>query len=116
MDSLLKKALDFSNYKQSLAIQKRTLSEKLDSKLTFGFNGGIFKIDRNLIVFVNFLISEGRSENVILLDANNNTVMVENLNSFKEEILDRYFSALNEHHEEYEKIKKSRTIEALIDL
>ena len=116
MDSLLKKALDFSNYKQSLAIQKKVLSEKLDAKLTFGFNSGIFKIDRNLIVFVDFLIKEGRTENVVFLDVNNNTVLVENLSEFKNEILDRYFSALNDHHQECERIRKSRTIEALVDL
>lgn len=116
MDSLLKNALDFSNYKQSLAIQKKTLNEKLDSQLTFGHNSGIFKIDRNLIVFVNFLVSEGRTENVVMLDFYNNPIMVENLVAFKDEILDRYFSTLLDHYQEHERIRKSRAIETLVDL
>lgn len=116
MDSLLKTALDFSNYKQSLAIQKKTLNEKLDSQLTFGHNGGIFKIDRNLMVFIDFLVKDGRIENVILLDFYNNPILVRDLVSFKDEIFDRYFSTLFEHHKEHEKIKKSRSIESLVDL
>jgi hypothetical protein len=38
------------------------------------------------------------------------------LNAFKDEILDRYFSATYEYLEEYQKIKSSRTVEKLLDL
>lgn len=116
MDEFLQKALEFSNYNQSLSIQKKVLTEKFESKITFGYGGGIFKIDRNLICFVKFLIDEGRTDNVVLLDSNDNPVMVSNLVDFKEQILDRYFSAVNEKYAEFEKIKKSRTIESLVDL
>lgn len=116
MNEMLKKALEFSNYKQSLAIQRKTLKEKLDARLTYGHSGGLFKIDRTLICFVNFLVGEGRTTDVVLMDSNDNPVLIEDLESFKTEILDRYFTAVNESHIEFEKIKKSRTVEALIDL
>jgi hypothetical protein len=116
MDDLLKKALDFSNYRQTLQIQKRTLKEKIDSQLTYGHNGGIFKIDRTLITFVQMLVDQGRTENIPLLDLNENPIMISDLNQFRDDILDRYFTALYDYHEKYESLRKSRTVEKLVDL
>jgi hypothetical protein len=116
MEALLTNALDFSNYKQTLAIQRKTLKERIDGKLTFGYNGGIFKINQTLIAFVQFLISQERTVRVPIIDANENPILIEDLVSFKDEILDRYFTATYEYYEEYEKIKKSRSVEALVDL
>ena len=42
MDDRLQKALDFSKYRQTLAIQRKLLKEKLEAKLTYGYAGGIF--------------------------------------------------------------------------
>jgi hypothetical protein len=116
MDDILKKALDFSNYNQTLNIQRRTIREKLDAKLTYGSSGGIFKIDNSLLVFVQLLIDKGRVENVPLLDLNNTPVLIKNLIEFRDDIFDRYFSATLDYYHEYDKIKKSRTIEKLVDL
>jgi hypothetical protein len=116
MDDILTKALEFSNYNQTLNIQKKTIREKLDLRLSYGSNGGLFKIDRSLIVFVEMLIDKGRIDNVPLIDANNNPILIKDLLKFRDEIFDRYFSATLEYLEEYEKIKKSRTVEKLVDL
>lgn len=116
MDERLSKALDFANYRQTLAIQRKNLKEKIDAKLTYGHNGGIFKINMALITFVQMLLDQGRNENVPLIDANENPVSIPNLTKFKDEILDRYFTATYEYLEEYEKIKSSRSVEKLLDL
>lgn len=116
MQEQLKKALEFSNYKQTFAIQRKVLKEKNDAKLTFGYNGGLFKIDRNLLVFVEMLINKGRSSNIVLIDDNQNPILVEDLHKFHIEIFDRYFSATYEYFEEYQKLKKSRSVEKLIEL
>lgn len=116
MDEQLKQALDFANYRQTFSIQKRTLKEKIEAKLTYGYNGGIFKIDRILIVFVQMLIDQGRTQGVPLLDANDNPIMVEDLSIFKDEIVDRYFTATLEYYEQHESLKKSRSVEKLLDL
>jgi hypothetical protein len=52
MHEQLKQALEFANYQQTFSIQRRTLKEKIEAKLTYGYNGGFFKIDRNLLTFV----------------------------------------------------------------
>lgn len=116
MQEQLKKALEFSNYKQSFAIQRKVLKEQSDAKLTLGFNSGLFKIDRNLLVFVEMLINKGRSTDIVLLDENQNPILVEDLHKFHSEIFDRYFSVTYEYFEEYQKLKKSRSVEKLIDL
>lgn len=116
MQEQLKQALDFANYRQTLSIQRRILKEKIDSKLTYGHAGGLFKIDRTLISFVNMLIVQGRTSGVPLIDSNENPILIENLESFRDEIMDRYFSATQEYYEEYQKIKKSRSVEKLVDL
>jgi len=116
LDDKLKSALAFSNYRQTLATQRRLLKEKLEARLTYGFNGGIFKIDQNLLTFVDFFIKNGRTESIPLIDANGNPIMVHDLEKFKDEILDRYFSATNEYIDSFDKLKKSRTIEKLLDL
>jgi hypothetical protein len=116
MEDQLKKALDFSNYRQTFSIQRKTLKEKIDAKLTYGVNGGIFKIDRSLISFVQMLVDLGRSKDVPLLDINDNPIVIPDLELFRDEILDRYFVSTLEYFDEYEKIKKSRTVEKLLDL
>lgn len=116
MDEILQKALDFSNYNQTLNVQKKTLREKLDLRLTYGHAGGIFKIDRALISFVQLLIDKERIENVPLIDANNNPILIPDLGKFQDEIFDRYFSATFEYLNGYEKIKNSRSVEKLVDL
>jgi hypothetical protein len=116
MDERLKAALDFSNYRQTLAIQRKSLRERIEGKLTYGHSGGIFKIDRTLLAFVQMLIDQGRTENVPLIDQNENPILIPDLLKFRDEILDRYFSSTYEYHEEYEKIKSSRTVEKLLNI
>jgi len=116
MDERLKAALDFSNYRQTLAIQRKTLRERIEGKLTYGHSGVIFKIDRTLLAFVQMLIDQGRTENVPLIDQNENPILIPDLQQFRDEILDRYFSSTYEYYEEYEKIKSSRTVEKLLNI
>jgi hypothetical protein len=113
MQEQLEKALEFSNYRQTLSIRRKTLKEKINGQLTYGCNGGIFKIDRILLTFVQTLIDKGR-KTLILLDTNDNPILIENLEEFKDEIFDRYFTATNEYYEEYQNLKKSRSVEKLI--
>jgi hypothetical protein len=116
MDSPLKKALDFANYRQTFSIQRQTLKEKADAKLTYGIGGAIFKIDRPLITYVQMLVDQGRVNGVPLIDSNDNPTLIENLEEFRDEILDRYYTATLEYYEQYESLKKSRSVEKLLDL
>jgi hypothetical protein len=116
MKDILSKALDFSNYRQTLAIQRKILREKIDQELTYGFNGGIFKIDRSLLSFVQMLIDQNRVNDVPLLDINDVPIMIPDMQKFRDNILDRYFSSLYNYYEKDQEIRKSRTVEKLADL
>jgi hypothetical protein len=113
MDPRLQAALDFSNYQQTFSIQRKTLKEKIEAKLTYGFNGGLFRIDSNLLTFVEML-STKRSGGVVLMDVNDNPILIDNLMDFKDELFSRYFEATVEYYEKYQQLKKSRSVEKLI--
>jgi hypothetical protein len=116
MEEQLKSALDFANYRKTFSIQRKTLKEKIEAKLTYGFNGGIFKIDRELISFVQTVLNKQRITGVVLLDQNENPILVDDLQSFQDEILDRYFTSTLEYYDRYQELKKSRSVEKLVDL
>ena len=116
MDDRIQTALDFSKYRQTLAIQRKLLKEKLQARLTYGAEGGIFHIDKSLISFVQLCIDQGRVSNIPLIDSNENPVLINDLVQFRDEIFDRYFSASFQYMSEYDAIKKSRTVEKLVDL
>lgn len=116
MQEQLKEALEFSQYKQTLSIQRKILKEKIEAKLTFGYSSGIFKIDRTLISFVQMLIDQHRTNGVVLLDQNENPIFIDDLEKFRDEILDRYFTSTHEYYEQYQTLKKSRTVEKLLEI
>jgi hypothetical protein len=116
VDDQLKQALDFANYRQTFSIQRQTLKEKIEAKLTYGVSGGIFKIDKSLIAYVQMLVDQGRIEGVPLIDSNDNPILINNLEDFRDEILDRYYTTTLEYYEQYQALKKSRSVEKLLDL
>lgn len=116
MDKHLEKALEFSNFKQTFSIKQKTLREKIDAKLTYGIDGGLFKIDQSLLTFVHSLCEAGRSSEVVILDYNQNPILIKDLLSFKDEIFDRYFTSMNEYYVEFQELKKSRSVERLLDV
>lgn len=116
MDSRLEKALSFSNFNKTLNLKRTVLKENFDAKLTVAYNGGIFKAEREIITFVQMLIDQNRTQNIPLLDINDNPILVEDLEEFKNLLLDRYFEMLLAYYQEYQKIKRSRSVEKLVDL
>jgi hypothetical protein len=116
MQDQLKKALEFSNYRQTFSIQRKILKEKIAAKLTMGHNGGLFHVDRTLLTFLEMLLTKGRTSGVVLLDVNENPILVKDLTAFRDECFTRYFEATNEYFEQDQHLKKSRSVEKLLEL
>ena len=116
MDERLQNALTFSNHQSTLSTQRRILREKLDSQLAYGHGGGIFLINETLINFIQFLISQGRTSDIPILDSNRNPILISDVQSFLDDILGIYFSSVLDYYNENERIKKNRSVEKLIDL
>jgi hypothetical protein len=114
MDDRLQKALDYSKYRISLFNRKEDLKVKLNTMLTHACNGGIFKIDRELINFVELLQRQGR-DHVVLIDKNQNPIHITDISRFLDDIFSRYFEATNLYHSEYSKLKAARSVRSIYD-
>jgi len=115
MDERLQKALEFSNYRQTLNNQLHQLKVTAETHLTISLNGGHFTIDRVLISFVHMLV-QMEQERAVLLDNNQVPVEINNLEEFLEEITSKYFEVTNEYHANYERTRKSRKIQSILDI
>jgi len=108
MDEKLQRALDASNFRLNLLNLKENITLKVDTLSVFAINGGIFKINRELIAFTKLVLDSGKTS-VVLIDDNNNPIEITNIQSFYDAILDKYFQATNFYHAEYTKLKKMRS-------
>lgn len=114
MEDRLKKAIEFSNYRISLFNKKEEIKTKVKSMLTYGYNGGIFKIDPGLICFVKLILDQGK-DYAVLIDGNENPIEIPDLKTFYDTIFTKYFESNNHYHSEYEKLKKARTVSSIYD-
>ena len=107
VDERLAKAIDASNYRLTLNVQRENSKLKLKNHLLYSQNGGIFKITQDFISFI-FAVSQSKSSAVIL-DSNENPVKIDDLADFYENILEIYHEGMNDYLLEFEKFKKLRT-------
>ena len=115
MDERLQKALDHSNYMITLNNQKRLLKEQYQENLVYYFNGGQFTVTQQLISFCQSLVSMDQ-DSTILIDDNDLPIAVEDVSKFTNEILSKYFESSNSYLIEYNKLKKNRSVESIMDL
>ena len=107
VDERLAKALEASNYRLTLNVQRENSKLKLKNHLVYSQNGGIFKITQDFISFV-FALSQSK-KSAVILDSNENPVKIDDLGDFYDSLLDIYQEGMNDYLIEYEKFKKLRT-------
>lgn len=105
MNKSLEETIKFSHRMLNLKIQRQRIKEIFDSETTFGYNGGIFKINDQLISYVYTLIEIGKISNVVTLDSNGTPILIENIQDFFDIISDRYFMALGKYQAGYTALK-----------
>ena len=115
MDERLQKALDHSNYMVTLNNQKRLLKEQYQENLVHYFNGGQFTVTQELVSFCQSLVAL-EQDNTILIDDNGLPIGIYDLNKFLNDIVTKYFEAANQYLFEYNKLKKNRAVESIVDL
>lgn len=115
MDDKLKAALEFSNYRLTLANQKQNLKHRMNTMLTIGYMNSMFTAKLELINFIKILI-DSQVEKYIFLDDNQSPVLVNNLKEFYSKLLSAYTEALNEYYVEFEKLKKQRNTKGLVGI
>ena len=106
MNEKLKNALEFSNYMVTYNNQKRILKQKfLDQNVHYA-SGSSFKINKEFINFINLLLQQGQTKDVVIIDDNDNPVQIEDFKSFVETTMDIYSKNVNEYYTQLKKIKK----------
>jgi hypothetical protein len=116
MDERLEKAFDAANYMATLSNQKRIIKEELEQKLLYYIGGGAFKVDRELISFTKAIIDLGHTEDIVFLDSNQIPVIIPDVPEFLSNILDTYFSALNNYAAKVIEIKTKRKLTDIVSL
>jgi hypothetical protein len=116
MDPKLEKAYEVANYMATLAAQKHILKEEFKQSLIFYANGGTFTVSRELINFVNTLLNLGNDTAAVLIDDNDFPIDIVDLNKFFQDILATYHSAVNQYYTRYSQLRKSRTVESIMQL
>jgi hypothetical protein len=113
VDERLSKALEASNYRLTLNVQRENSKLKLKNHLIFSQAGGIFHITQDFISFI-FALSQSKSS-AIILDSNENPVRIDDLETFYEDILGIYQEGMNDYLQEFEKFKKLRTTAKVVE-
>jgi len=112
MDERLEKALEFSKYRIALFNNKEDLKLKVNNMLIHAENGGIFRITKELITFVNLMVDKNYNT-MVLIDENGNPIEVNDLPAFLDEIVSKYFEATNYYHTEYSKLRSARSVKSI---
>lgn len=115
MEERLSKALEFANYRLTLNNQLKKVKVRAEGMLIYAKNGGTFTIDQSLICFLDYLVRSGTNEGP-LLDDNKNPIHIDDIPAFLKDITARYFEVTNDYLKEYQIIKKSRNVRAILDL
>ena len=114
MDDRAQKALDFANYRSTLAAQRETLRFKLTETLIYAINGGTFTVTRELCTFTDLLIRHGNTETV-MIDDKGNPILIADLPKFLSDILGVYQEASNAYRFGWDKLRSARSVKALVE-
>jgi hypothetical protein len=113
MDDRLQKALDFSNYSLTISNQKKNLKNRLNQMLLVHHNNGVFVADPTTINFVSYMMTQ--QQGMYILDTKENPIRVQDLPEFCRKLEDAYEDAMREYSEEFDKIKKLRNLNKLLE-
>ena len=115
MDERLEKALEFANFMVTLNNQKRSLKEKYRNDCVFYQSGGTFTITKELITFIKTLVDLDNINDIVVIDDNELPIRISDLKQFLEDIVNQYFIASNSYYNDYQILKKNRSVEALVN-
>lgn len=96
----IKRATDYQ-------INKRILREKILTDLHVPYNGGLFRVTPEIIVFANL---QTLNENFYLEDAYGNPIHITSPKEFTELCMEHYQKVMNRWHQEHNELKRIRKI------
>lgn len=115
MDDRLAKALEHARYKSSLAHARKNLLLKYQNALLHSCNGGVFTVTQTLLLYVKAMVEAGQQD-IVLIDDKQNPIQIGIPSAFLENIQAVYHAANNQYFFEFEKLKKARSVKAVVGL
>ncbi len=109
LEQQLEKALSFAQYQSTLNQQRKLLKEQFESDTILAYSGGLFKITQEWIGGFDV-------ESEWVLDMNGNPVKIDNSQELLSMARETYKSALMTYGEEYQKLRRQRSVKSLVDL
>ena len=116
MDERIEKAFSVANYMSTLAGQKRIILEEYNQQLVHYVNCATFKVGPELVSFVKTLVDLGRTTDVVLVDGNNFPVLIDNVETFLDDIVNLYVNTTKQYADKYNDIRIKRKIADIVEL
>jgi len=114
MDKRLEQALNFSNFRLILATRQKSLKVLLNNKLKLSYEGGLFKVDKELITYLDTLLSKN-TKNCVLLDVNDIPILINDIKELFDKSTELYSKAINQYYQSYQKLEEARDIRKVTD-
>jgi hypothetical protein len=105
----LEQALSFSQYQTTLNQQRRLLKEKFESDTILAYAGGLFKITQEWLGGFD-------KDCKWILDINNTPISIDSPNELLNTAKEIYLTAIAAYGEEYQKLRRQRSVRSLTDL
>lgn len=105
----LEQALGFAKYQSTLNQQRSVLKEKFDNDCLLPYNGGLFKITQEWLGGFDL-------QSRWFLDLNQTPVEVDNPQELFDRARDAYRAALEEYGQNYQALRKQRSVRILAGL
>jgi hypothetical protein len=96
----IKRATDYQ-------VNKRILREKIQTDLHLPYNGGLFKVTPEIILFAN---TQTLNENFYLEDVYQNPIHITSPREFTELCMEHYQKVMNRWHQEHNELKRIRKV------
>jgi hypothetical protein len=109
LDQHLEQALSFAQYQTTLNQQKRLLKEKFESDTLFAYNGGLFRITPEFL-------NGYDTASAWVLDVNRQPIKIDNHQEFLDNARVTYRTAIATYGEEFQQLRRQRSVGALTDL
>ena len=114
MDKRLEQALDFANFRLILSTRQENLKILMNNKLMLTYGGGLFKVDKELICFLQILANAGETS-FVFIDSNDIPILIEDLEDFGSKAIEKYTNAVWQYYNSYQKLSEAREIRKVVD-
>jgi hypothetical protein len=114
MDERLEKALDYSNFRMILTTRQKNLKTLMENRLSLSYQGGLFKINKELISLL-FVLMASELNEFIFIDSNDIPVLVTDVQDFAKTTMEKYRDALAQYYRDYQKLDQAREIRKVVD-